>query len=75
MVKYKTNKIKRFLMSDNFFDEIKKTVNVKSKRAGFSISKDILDEFNKIAKSKNYNKSKLVENFMRKFVEMEKSLV
>jgi len=62
-------------MGDDFFDEIKKTVNIKVKRAGFSISEDVLEEFNKISKSKNYNKSKLVENFMRKFIEREKSLI
>lgn len=62
-------------MGDDFFDEIKKTVNTKVKRAGFSISEDVLEEFNKISKSKNYNKSKLVENFMRKFIEREKSLI
>lgn len=62
-------------MGEDFFDEIKKTVNVKVKRTGFSISEDVLEEFNKISKSKNYNKSKLVENFMRKFIEREKSLV
>ncbi len=62
-------------MGDDFFDEIKKTVNTKVKRAGFSISEDVLEEFNRISKSKNYNKSKLVENFMKKFIEREKSLI
>jgi hypothetical protein len=40
-------------MGDDFFDEIKKTVNTKVKRAGFSISEDVLEEFNRISKSKN----------------------
>lgn len=62
-------------MGDDFFDEIKKTVKTKVKRAGFSISEDVLEEFNKISQSKNYNKSKLVENFMRKFIDKEKSLI
>jgi len=62
-------------MGDDFFDEIKKTVKTKVKRAGFSISEDVLEEFNRISKSKNYNKSKLVENFMKKFIEREKSLI
>lgn len=61
-------------MSEDFFDEIKKT-RVNKIRASYNIDCEILKEFNKISKSKNYNKSQIINNFLKKFVEQEKSLV
>ncbi len=61
-------------MSDDFFDEIKQP-NKKAKRASYSINEDVLKDFNNIADSKKYNKSKIIENFLKKFIESETSLV
>lgn len=60
-------------MDESFLDEIL-TTNIKSKKATFTIKSDILDDFRKIAKAKKYNQSKIIENLVKKFVEVEKSL-
>jgi len=57
-------------MSNDFFEDIKK-VKSKSKRASFTIDEKVLSKFNKIAKINEYNKSKIVENFLKKFIESE----
>ena len=58
-------------MSDEFFNDIKKT-KPKSKRVSFTINENILSEFNELAQKNDYNKSKIVENFLKKFIESEK---
>ena len=62
-------------MSEDFFDEVKQNRKIKTVRTSYSIRSDILEEFNKIAKNQNLNKSKVIENFLMKFNEREKSLV
>lgn len=62
-------------MGNDFFDDITKTTKRGFKRVSYSVNSDIINDFNKIAKSKKYNKSKIIENFLRKFVEQEMSLV
>jgi len=61
-------------MDENFLDDIKQSKS-KTKRASYSIDTKVLEDFGKISKAKNYNKSKIVENFLKKFVEAELSLV
>ena len=61
-------------MDENFLDDIKQSKS-KTKRASYSIDTKVLEDFGKISKAKNYNKSKIVENFLKKFVESELSLV
>lgn len=61
-------------MSEDFFEDIKETRS-KAKRVGFSINEKTLESFNKVCKAKNYNKSRLIENFMKKFIEQELSLI
>lgn len=55
--------------------EIAKASQSKVKRTGFSIDKEVLEEFNRISRAKGYNKSKIIENFMVKFIEREKNLL
>lgn len=57
-------------MTNNFFDDIKK-IKTKSKRASFTFDENVLEEFNKISAEKGYNKSKILENFLKKFIESE----
>ena len=61
-------------MSDDFFDTIKRLPK-KTKRVSYSINEEVVNEFNKISEHKKYNKSKIVENFLREFIKMEKSLI
>jgi len=58
-------------MSNNFIDEIKK-VKPKIRRVSYSIDETVLDEFGKIANERGYNRSKIIENFLKKFIEAEK---
>jgi len=62
-------------MGNDFFDDITKSTKRGFKRVSYSVNSDVINEFNKIAKNKKYNKSKIIENFLRKFVEQEISLV
>lgn len=61
-------------MSEDFFEEVKKKKEVK-KRSSYNIEKKILDDFNKICKINNYNKSQIINNFLKKFVEKELTLI
>ena len=63
------------MSSDQLIEDIIKNRPPKTKRATYTINVDILDRFNKIAKAKNFNKSKIVENFLRKIIEAEESLI
>ncbi len=38
------------------------------KLMNFTISKSVIEEFNKVAKSKAINKSQLIENFISKWI-------
>jgi len=58
-------------MSNSFIDEIKKTKS-KTKRVSYSIDESVLAEFGEIANKNGYNRSKIVENFLKKFVDAEK---
>ena len=62
-------------MGNDFFNDITKTTKKGFKRVSYSVNSEVIDNFNKIAKNKKYNKSKIIENFLRKFVEQEMSLV
>jgi metal-responsive CopG/Arc/MetJ family transcriptional regulator len=62
-------------MDNDFFKDIKRISKSKVKRTGYSIDENVLIEFNKIAKAKKYNKSKIIENILIKFIEQEKSLI
>jgi len=62
-------------MGNDFFDDITKSTKRGFRRVSYSVNSDVIDNFNKIAKNKKYNKSKIIENFLRKFVEQEMSLV
>jgi len=61
-------------MSNDFFEDIKQQ-RQKAKRVGFSVQEEVVKEFNRICDVKKYNKSKLIEGFMKKFVEQEMSLI
>lgn len=61
-------------MGEDFFDDIT-TPKTKTKRASYSINEVVLTDFNKLSESKNYNKSKIIENLLKKFIEAETSLV
>lgn len=61
-------------MSEDIFEEIK-AKKTKIKRVGYSINEEVLESFNKVCGAKNYNKSRIIENFMKKFVEQELSLI
>ena len=59
-------------MDENFLEDIKQPKS-KTKRVSYSIDSKVLEDFGKISKAKNYNKSKIIENFLKKFVEAELS--
>jgi len=61
-------------MSEDFFEDIKKP-RITKVRTSFNVDYEVLNEFNKIAKSKNYNKSQIINNFLKKFLGQEKSLL
>ena len=61
-------------MSEDFFEDLR-IPRAKAKRVGFSVSEEVAKEFDKFCKAKKYNKSKIIENFMKKFIEQEKSLI
>lgn len=63
------------MSSNELIEDVIKSRPPKTKRATYTISEDILDKFNKIAKLKNFNKSKIVENFLKKIIESEESLI
>lgn len=47
---------------------------VTGKKVSYTIDTDILNEFNKIAKAKGYNKQRTIENLMKIFIESETTL-
>jgi len=47
----------------------------KTKKVSYSIQTEVLDEFNKIAKAKDYNKSQTINNLIKMFNEKENSLL
>ena len=55
-------------MSKIDFNQAKKTEKTK---VSYSISKDIIDSFNKVANKKYYNKSLIVEELLKIFIEKE----
>lgn len=61
-------------MDEKFLDDIKQS-KTRTKRASYSIDTKVLEDFGKISKVKKYNKSKIIENFLKKFIEAEISLV
>jgi len=47
---------------------------VTGKKVSYTINTDVLDEFNRIAKIKGYNKQRTIENLMKMFIESETTL-
>ena len=43
-------------------------VKEKKKKATFSFDTEVLDEFNKLAKSEKYNKSNILNNLLKNFL-------
>jgi len=61
-------------MDENFLEDItrpKRKVSIVS----YSIDQEVLAEFKRISKAKKYNRSKIIENFLKKFIKAEQSLV
>ena len=61
-------------MDENFLKDVtrpKKKVSIVS----YSIDQEVLAEFKRISKAKKYNRSKIIENFLKKFIKAEQSLV
>lgn len=44
------------------------------KKISVSLDADVLDEFNKLAKTNRYNKSQTINNLIKVFVENEKKI-
>lgn len=61
-------------MDEHFLEDITKTKSTVS-IVSYSIDKVVLEDFKKISKAKKYNRSKIIENFLKKFIEAEQSLV
>jgi metal-responsive CopG/Arc/MetJ family transcriptional regulator len=61
-------------MSEINFEDLK-LEKTKAKRASYSINETVLENFNKIAQENKYNKSRIIENFLRQFVELETKLI
>ncbi len=61
-------------MSEINFEDLK-SEKTKAKRASYSINETVLANFNKIAQGKKYNKSRIIENFLRQFVELETKII
>ena len=59
-------------MSDIDLQNIKK---IKKKKVSYSIRENLIEEFNHIANAKGYNKSSVVEEMLKIFIEKEKSLI
>jgi len=56
------------------FEDLK-SKKIKTKRASYSINELVLEKFNKISQGKKYNKSQIIENFLRQFIENETKLI
>ena len=61
-------------MDEHFLEDITKTKSTVS-IVSYSIDKQVLADFKRISKAKKYNRSKIIENFLKKFIEAELSLV
>lgn len=61
-------------MSKINFEDLK-SKKIKTKRASYSINELVLEKFNKISQGKKYNKSQIIENFLRQFIENETKLI
>jgi len=61
-------------MSEINFEDLK-SKKTKTKRASYSINETVLSNFNKISQGKKYNKSQIIENFLRQFIELETKLI
>lgn len=61
-------------MSEINFEDLK-SKKIKTKRASYSINELVLEKFNKISQGKKYNKSQIIENFLRQFIENETKLI
>lgn len=59
-------------MSDLDLRNIKKS---KKGKSSYTITEQVLKEFDKIANGKGYNKSSVVEELLKMFIEKEKSLI
>lgn len=61
-------------MDEHFLEDITKTKS-KVSIVSYSIDKEVLEDFKRISKAKKYNRSKIIENFLKKFIKAEQSLV
>lgn len=61
-------------MPEDIFSNVIKP-KTKRKKATFAVDENVLEEFSKLANLKNYNKSMVVENLLKIFMEQEKSLI
>ncbi len=46
----------------------------KTKKVSYSLETDVVEQFNKIAKNKNYNKSQTVNNLIKLFIKKEMNI-
>lgn len=48
---------------------------ITGKKVSYTIDSDVVDEFNKLAKNRGYNKQKTVENLLKVFIKSETTKV
>ena len=61
-------------MDEQLYKEVLSTKPNK-KKVSYSLESDIVETFNKVARAKNYNKSQIVENLLKSFLEREQKLI
>lgn len=61
-------------MSANLYDQLVVKKENK-KRMTFTLDNKTSTEFKRICDAKDYNKSRIIENFMNEFLKMEASLI
>ncbi|MDY0292581.1 MAG: hypothetical protein RBR02_09640 [Desulfuromonadaceae bacterium] len=59
-------------MPEDIFSSVIKP-RTKRKKATFAIDENVLNEFSKLATNKDYNKSMVIENLLKIFMEQEKN--
>ena len=62
-------------MTEKDFSKLGVKREPKTKKVAYSIDIEVLEQFNNLAKAKNYNKSQTINNLIKVFIEKESSLV
>jgi hypothetical protein len=63
-----------FIMIELNLEDITKAKS-KVSIVSYSIDKEVLEDFKRISKAKKYNRSKIIERFLKQFIKAEQSLV